>query len=99
MKQWVVETQFVFDRHAATDVSVAYTILVPQRQARIERAGQEGTTRHDQRGDLCAGVFGAAEKRRDDQQTKKPPNLGCAIVTVVAGAVVLYRSRTSASPG
>jgi hypothetical protein len=24
-----VETQFVFDRHAATDVSVAYEILVP----------------------------------------------------------------------
>jgi hypothetical protein len=34
----VVETEFVFDRHAASDVSVAYAILVPQRRARIERA-------------------------------------------------------------
>ena len=40
MTQWVVETQFVFDRHVATDVSVAYTILVPQRRARREWAGQ-----------------------------------------------------------
>ena len=37
----VVETEFVFDRHAATDLSVAYTILLPQRRARIERAGKE----------------------------------------------------------
>jgi hypothetical protein len=51
----VVETEFVFDRHAATDVSVAYSILVPQRRARIARAGQEGRPQHDQRGDLrCA---------------------------------------------
>jgi hypothetical protein len=35
----VVETEFVFDRHAATDLSVAYAILVPQRRVRIERAG------------------------------------------------------------
>jgi hypothetical protein len=62
-----VETEFVFDRHVATDVSVAYTILVPQRRARIEPAAQEGRTRHDQRGDLCAGVLSAAEERRDDR--------------------------------
>jgi hypothetical protein len=62
----VVETEFVFDRHAATDVSVAYTILVPQRRARIERAGQEGRPRYDQRGDLRPGVLGPAEERRDD---------------------------------
>ena len=37
-----VETVFVFDRHAATDLSVAYGILVPQRRARTGRAGQEG---------------------------------------------------------
>lgn len=30
----VVETVFVFDRHAATDLSVAYGILVPERAAR-----------------------------------------------------------------
>jgi hypothetical protein len=30
VSEWVVEAEFVFDRHAATDLSVAYTILVPQ---------------------------------------------------------------------
>jgi hypothetical protein len=50
----VVETEFVFDRHAATDVSVAYSILVPQRRARIARAGQEGRPQHDQRDDYAA---------------------------------------------
>jgi hypothetical protein len=63
----VVETEFVFDRHAATDVSVAYSILVPQRRARIARAGQEGQPPHDQRGDVCPGVFGPAEEKRDDR--------------------------------
>ena len=42
MNDRAVETEFVFDRHAATDLSVAYAILVPQRRARIARAGQEG---------------------------------------------------------
>ena len=37
-----VEAEFVFDRHAATDLSVAYAILVPQRRARTARPGQEG---------------------------------------------------------
>ena len=37
-----VEAEFVFGRHAATELSVAYAILVPQRRARIARAGQEG---------------------------------------------------------
>ena len=41
MKDLVVETEFVFDRHGATDMSVAYAILVPQRRARIDRA-EEG---------------------------------------------------------
>ena len=48
----VVETVFVFDRHAATDLSVAYDILVPERgppdrrarpgRAPVPVAGQEG---------------------------------------------------------
>ena len=42
MNERVVETEFVFDRHAAADLSVAYAILVPQRRARVLRAGQEG---------------------------------------------------------
>ena len=33
-----VEAVFVFDRHAATDLSVAFAILVPQRRARLGRA-------------------------------------------------------------
>ena len=37
-----VGTESVFDRHGAADLSAAYAILVPQRQARIVRAGQEG---------------------------------------------------------
>jgi predicted site-specific integrase-resolvase len=36
-----VEAVFCFDRHAATDLSVAYAILVPARRARIGRSGQE----------------------------------------------------------
>ena len=42
-----VETEFVFGRHAATELSVAYAILVPQRRARIVRPGQEGRPQHD----------------------------------------------------
>ncbi|GAB5007750.1 hypothetical protein MAHJHV63_31640 [Mycobacterium avium subsp. hominissuis] len=67
MNERVVETEFVFDRHAATDLSVAYTILVSQRRARIERAGKEEGPRNDKRGNLCAGVFGPAEEGRDDR--------------------------------
>ena len=37
-----VGTESVFGRHAAAESSVAYAILVPQRQARIARPGQEG---------------------------------------------------------
>ncbi|HEX3312268.1 MAG TPA: hypothetical protein VHS32_39000 [Streptosporangiaceae bacterium] len=55
----VVETVFVFDRHAATDLSVAYSILVPERAARLIAApgpagppalvaGQEGRLARDQ---------------------------------------------------
>src|SRR6266511_1800787 len=62
----VAEAAFVFERHAATDVSVAYAILVPQRRARM-RAGQEGRPQHDQRGDLRPGVLGPAEEGRDDR--------------------------------
>ncbi|MFC5105440.1 hypothetical protein [Kibdelosporangium philippinense] len=66
MNARVVETEFVFDRHAATDVSVAYAILVPPRRARMERTGQKGP-QHDQRGDLRPGLLGPAEERRDDR--------------------------------
>jgi hypothetical protein len=55
----VVETVFVFDRHAATDLSVAYDILLPEPAARpiaasgpagppAPVAGQEGRLARDQ---------------------------------------------------
>ena len=65
----VVETVFVFDRHAATDLSVAYGILVPERRARRSagRPGRKDRPPHDQRGDLRPGVLGPAEEGRDDR--------------------------------
>jgi hypothetical protein len=42
VKPLVVRSEFVFDRHAAADMSVAYAILVPLRQTRTGRAGQDG---------------------------------------------------------
>ena len=42
MNDRAVETEFVFGRHTATDLSVAYAILVPQRRARIRPARKEG---------------------------------------------------------
>src|SRR5271169_5171067 len=61
-----VETESVFGRHAATELSVAYAILVPQRRARI-RAGQEGRPPRDQRGDLRPGLQCPAEEGPDDR--------------------------------
>ena len=62
-----VEAEFVFGRHAAAELSVAYAILVPQRQARIARAGQEGRPPRDQRGDLRPGLQRPAEEGPDDR--------------------------------
>ena len=42
MNDRAVETDYVFGRHAATDLSVAYAILVPQRRARIGPARKDG---------------------------------------------------------
>ena len=61
-----VEAEFVFDRHAATDLSVAYGILVPPRRARIARAGQEGQP-DDDCGALRPGLQQAAGQRPDDR--------------------------------
>ena len=63
----LVGTECVFDRHGAADLSAAYAILVPQRRARIGRAGQEGRPQHDQRGDLRPGLQRPAEEGRDDR--------------------------------
>jgi hypothetical protein len=61
-----VEAAFVFDRHAATDLSVAYAILVPQRQVALAHAGQEGRA-HDGRGDLRPGFAQTAGEGPDDR--------------------------------
>ena len=61
----MVSAEFVFDRHAGADMSLAYAILVPQWQAGTGRASQEGGL-HDQRGDLRSGVVGSAEEGRND---------------------------------
>jgi hypothetical protein len=87
----VVETEFVFDRRTATDLSVAYAILVPPRRARTERTGQEGRPQHDQRGDLRPGLFGpgrrktrrSARRRRRYARTPSSgdltsPTIGCS---------------------
>ena len=41
MIERVVETEFVFDRLQAAELSAAYRILVPERPSRSMRAGQE----------------------------------------------------------
>ena len=74
----VVETVFVFDRHAATDLSVAYSILVPERAARLIAApgpagppapvaGQEGRLARDQHRE-----HQHQEQQRDQHQQHTP---------------------------
>src|ERR1019366_2659509 len=62
----MVEGEYVFGRHAATDLSVAYAILVPPRRARF-RVGQEGRPPRDERGDLRPGLQRPAEEGPDDR--------------------------------
>ena len=59
-----VEAEFVFDLHAATDLSVAYAILVPQRRARTGRPGQE-VHADDKRVAVCTGLQRPAEESSD----------------------------------
>ena len=63
----VVETEFVFDRLQAAELSVAYRILVPERPSRSVRAGQEASRADEQRSDLCPGLLGPAEGAGDDR--------------------------------
>jgi hypothetical protein len=57
----VVDTEFVFDRLQAAELSAAYRILVPERPSRSVRAGPEVRSADEQRSDLCPGVLGPAE--------------------------------------
>src|SRR5262249_11905704 len=66
-----VEMAFVFDRHVATDLSVAYSILVPQRRARPGRGGPGGKkTPHPRRGRLPRG--GPPARPRAGQPGREP---------------------------
>ena len=60
-----VETQFVFDRHGAAELSVAYRILVPERRHRIGGAAGKASPCDEQCGDLRPGVVGPAEGTAD----------------------------------
>ena len=64
-----MKAQWVFHRHADVELSVVYDILVPQRSARLPRAGheQEAGPPHDDRSDLRQGVLGPAGQGRDDR--------------------------------
>ena len=42
MRELPVEAEFVYSRHAAAEMSVAYGILVPQRRARTAAPAGEG---------------------------------------------------------
>ena len=61
-----METEHVFSRHAAAEMSVAYGILVPLRRARTTAPGAEGAG-DDERGDLRAGLQRPAGEGRDDR--------------------------------
>src|SRR5215217_7804848 len=63
----VVETEFVFDRLQAAELSAAYRILVPERPSRSVRAGQEASCADEQRSDLRPGLFGPPEGAGDDR--------------------------------
>ena len=71
----VVETEFVFDRLQAAELSAAYRILVPERPSRSVRAGQEVSAADEQRSDLCPGLLrpaGAGDDQVPDRGTAQP---------------------------
>jgi len=61
-----VASEFVFDRHGAAELSVAYRILVPERRLRVGAATEE-VSPHEQRSDLRPGVLCPAEGAADDR--------------------------------
>ena len=61
-----METEHVFSRHAAAEMSVAYGILVPQRRARTAAPAAEGGD-DDGSGDLREGLQRPAGEGRDDR--------------------------------
>ena len=71
----------MFDRHAATDLSVAYAISVPQRRARTARAGQEGRPQHD-RSMTSAAIYARVSSARQ----KKDETIGSQTAALRAHA-------------
>ena len=67
-----METEHVFSRHAAAEMSVAYGILVPQRRARTAAPAAEGGNR-DGSGDLREGLQRPAGEGRDDRLPARGP--------------------------
>ena len=63
VRELAVETEHVFSRHAAAEMSVAYGILVPQRRARTAAAAPEGGD-GDGGGDLRPGS--SARQAKDE---------------------------------
>jgi hypothetical protein len=61
----VVETEFVFDRLQAAELSAAYRILVPERPSRSVRAGQEASCADEQ----CSDLRRVSSARQKEQQT------------------------------
>jgi hypothetical protein len=79
----VVETEFVFDRLQAAELSAAYRILVPERPSRSVRAGQEASRADEQRSDLCPGLLGSAEGAGHDPIPDR--SVACARRTAGSG--------------
>src|SRR6478672_2902041 len=79
----VVETEFVFDRLQAVELSAAYRILVPEPPSRSVRAGQEASRADEQRSDLCPGLLGPAEGAGDDPIPDR--SVACARRTAASG--------------
>jgi hypothetical protein len=62
-----VASGFVFDRHAAAELSVAYRILVPERRLRLGAVVEEVSPQGEQCDDLCPGVIGSTKGTGDDR--------------------------------
>ncbi len=72
VRELAVETQMLFSRHAAAEMSVAYGILVPQRRARTA-APAAGGGDDDGSGDLREGLQRPAGEGRDDRLPARRP--------------------------
>ena len=60
----MVETEFVFDRLQAAELSAAYHIMVPERPSRSVRAGEEASCADEQCRDLRPGLLGTAKEQK-----------------------------------